>query len=544
MKIAGAGAVLATLLAATSGSAAAADKSALPHLLDEGGRTRLIVAGQPFFMRAGELGNSSAATLAWAKPQLAKMPAMGLNTVLVPVSWELIEPEEGKFDFAVVEALVREARRLKLRVVPLWFGSWKNSMSSYAPAWVKRDGKRFPRAEATPGRGEEVLSALSDTSRDADARAFAALMKAIRKTDPRGETVIMVQVENEVGFLDSASDRSAAAAAAFRGPVPRELTDYLSAHNGHLAPELARVWQLAGNKTQGSWQDLFGHGVPAEEFFQAWHFARYVDAVARAGKAEHPLPMFVNAALNRPGHRPGQYPSAGPLPHLVDIWKAGAPSIDLLAPDIYFPDFAMWCERYRRPDNPLLVPEAKNGDDIGVHALYVGGQQGIGFSPFAIENMAAASVAALTRAYATLSSLAPLLAAAAPGRSAGVLLDKPAPKTDIALGAYKLTVSHDYTFAWASPARNDPTWPRAGGLVVALADDEFLVAGNGIIVTFTPGSPGDPIAGLERVDEGRWEKGAFVVTRRLNGDETHQGRQVRLPMGEIGIQRVKVYRYK
>ena len=534
--------VLATAMIA--GGVAAAEPRALPRLVTEAGRTRLIVGGKPFLMLAGELGNSAVATLAWAKPLLAKLPAMGVNAVLLPVSWELVEPDEGKFEFGLVEALVREARRQRLRVVPLWFGSWKNSMSSYAPAWVKHDQKRFPRAEATAGRGEEALSVFADASRDADARAFAALMRAIRKLDPRGETVIMVQVENEIGMLGAASDRSAPAMAAFRGPVPRELIDYLTAHSGHLAPEIARVWQLAGNKTQGSWQEVFGRGLPAEEMFMAWHFARYVDTVARAGKAEHPLPMFVNAALNRPGHTPGQYPSAGPLPHLIDLWKAGAPTIDVMAPDIYFPDFATWCERYRRADNPLLIPEAKNGDDAAVHALYVAGQQGIGFAPFAIENMAPPAATALGHAYAMLSSLAPRLLAAPPGRTAGVLIDKPAPKTEIALGTFKLTVAHDYTFPWAAPARNDPTWPRAGGLVIALADDEFLIAGNGIIVTFAPASPGPPLAGLERVDEGRWQNGAFVVTRRLNGDETHQGRQVRLPMGELGLQRVKLYRYR
>jgi beta-galactosidase GanA len=538
--IAGALALTTALIAAP----AAAEPPALPRLVTESGRTRLLVAGKPVLLLAGELGNSGAASLAWAKPLLAKLPAMGLNAVLLPVSWELIEPEEGKFDFRLVEGLVREARRLGLRVVPLWFGSWKNSMSSYAPAWVKRDQKRFPRAEATAGRGEEALSAFAETSRDADARAFAALMRAIRKIDPRGQTVILVQVENEVGMLGGVSDRSAPAAAALRGPVPRELIDYLTAHNRQLVPELARVWQLAGNKTQGSWPEVFGRGVPAEEMFMAWHFARYVDAVARAGKAEHALPMFVNAALNRPGHTPGQYPSAGPLPHLIDVWKAGAPTIDVMAPDIYYPDFATWCERYRRADNPLLVPEAKNGDDAAVHALYVAGQQGIGFAPFAIEGMAAPAATALGRAYATIASLAPPLLAAPPGRSAGVLIDKAAPKTDLALGGFKLTVAHDYTFPWAAPARNDPTWPRAGGLVIALADDEFLIAGNGIIVTFAPVGAGEPTAGLERVDEGRWQNGAFVVTRRLNGDETHQGRQVRLPMGEIGVQRVKLYRYR
>jgi hypothetical protein len=507
----------------------AAPPDGAPRLVTAGGRTRLEVDGHPVFLRGGELANSSAASSPWLKGALGRLPALGLDAVLVPVAWELIEPVEGKFDFALIGDLIREARRDRLRVGLLWFGSWKNGMSSYVPGWVKRDQKRFPRAEAVAGRGSESLSAFSDANRDADARAFAALLRYVRAIDGRAHTVVLVQVENEVGMIDAAADQSAAAQAAFRAPVPSELL---------------RASPPGALRASGSWEEVFGQGPATEERFQAWSFARYVDAVARAGKAEDPLPMYVNAALNRPGAPPGKYPSAGPLPHLFEIWRAGAPTIDLLAPDIYFPGFADWCQRYRRPGNPLFVPETRNNDEAAVNALYAAGQQALGVSPFAIDEIAAAPGAALTRAYQLIGGLAPLLSAAPPGRSAGVLLDKESPTTKLTMGGFTLTVAHDYTFPWSSPARTDAVWPRGGGLIIALGDDEYLVAGDGLIVTFAPATPGDPIAGIERIDEGRLENGRFVVTRRLNGDETHQGRQLRLPMGSFGLQRVKLYRYR
>jgi hypothetical protein len=209
--------------------------------------------------------------------------------------------------------------------------------------------------------------------------------------------------------------------------------------------------------------------------------------------------------------------------------------------------FAGWCERYRRSGNPLFIPEAKNGEEVGVHALYAAGQQALGFSPFAIDQIADVPAKALTRANELIAALEPLLLAAGPDRTDGVLLDKESAPVKVTLGGFTLTFVHDYTFPWAAPARQSAVWPRAGGLVIALGDDEFLVAGNGLIVTFaptTPGDPGDPIVGIERIDEGRVEKGRFVVSHRLNGDETHQGRQLRLPMGTFGLQRVKLYRYR
>ena len=510
-----------------------------PHVvIDASGAQHLTVEGRPFLMLGGELGNSAAATAAWVKPLFPKLAAMKLNTVLVPVSWELIEPAEGRWSFDLVTDVIREARRNKLRVVLLWFGSWKNGMSSYVPAWVKTDAKRFPRAEVTAGRPVEALSAFSDANREADARAFTALMKHLRKIDERQRTVIMVQVENEVAMIDAAADRSATATARFRDAVPPELMKHLAANRGSLQPELARSWKQSGDRTAGTWQEVFGNGVATEELFMAWHFARYVDAVARAGQQAYDLPLYTNAALNRPGKLPGQYPSGGPLPHLYDVWKAGAPTLSLLAPDIYLPNFADWCDRYLQPANPLLIPEAINDGDAGLLALYAVGRGAIGFSPFAVESMTAAAAAALTRSYTLLSGMAPLLAVATPKQRAGALLDKPHPTTKLTVGGNELTVSHDYTFPWAAPARNDPTWPRGGGLVLAVGPDEYVIAGNGIIVTFPPGT------GIERVDEGRYDNGKWMPIRRLNGDETHQGRQVRLQMGDFGLQRVKLYRLR
>jgi beta-galactosidase GanA len=254
--------------------------------------------------------------------------------------------------------------------------------------------------------------------------------------------------------------------------------------------------------------------------------------------------MLTNAALNRPGKAPGQYPTGGPLPQVLDIWKAGAPSLDLLAPDIYLPDFTAWCDRYQRPGNPLFIPEAHNEPEAAVQALYAIGRGALGFSPFSIENAAEPAAAALKGSYSLLAELAPLIAASK--RVEGVLVDKQHPTQVFQFGDLRVIVKHDYTFEWASPARHDPVWPRAGGILVETAPGELVIAGNGIIATFAPWDPqkSKVSVGLESVDEGRVSGGRFVVGHRLNGDETHQGRQVRLPLGALGVQRVKVYTFR
>jgi hypothetical protein len=525
----------------------ATDIASIPHLEKKGTATQLIVDASPFLMLGGELHNSSSSSLDYMKPIWPELRKMHLNTVVTPLSWELIEPEEGKYDFTLVDGLIRGARENNLHLVFLWFGSWKNSMACYAPAWVKTDQQRFPRAESSDGKGLEILSPFSDTNCDTDARVFAALMSHIREVDGRKHTVVMVQVENEIGVIPEARDHSAIADALFHQTVPKELMDYLENHKDTLIPEFREIWGRESFKTAGIWQDVFGDGPETEEIFMAWYYARYTDRVTAAGKAEYPLPMYVNTALNRPHARPGQFPSGGPLPFLMDVWRAGAPHLDFQSPDIYFSDFENWCESYHRSGNPLFIPEMR---PIGANLLYALGQfDAMGVSPFGIEDEysrpPSTNSPSVAQCYETLSELSPLiLANQGKGTMAGVWLDQSNKVQKVKLGDYTFNVAHDYTWPWSRGFGQTNNWPRLGGLIISLAPNEFIVAGSGLVITFASNSPEKPIAGILSIDEEKFVNGRWVPERRLNGDEDHQGRHLYLAPDECGVQLLKLYSYK
>jgi len=531
-----------------------AQSPSLPHLRTENGTTQLVVSGRPFLILGGELGNSSASNLEYLAPHWERFRALRLNTILAPVYWELLEPEEGRFEFTLVDGLVAEARKRDLKLVLLWFGTWKNSMSCYAPAWVKKDQRRFPRSVDASGRSVEILSPFSAANRDSDARAFAALMKHLKAIDGEAHTVVMVQVENEIGMIPDARDHSEDARKAFAAAVPSELMAYLLKHAESLTPELRELWQAGGGKRAGTWAEVFGNSAAAEELFMAWHFARFTQHVTAAGKAEYPLPMFVNAALIRPGYKAGQYPSAGPLPHLIDVWRAGAPAIDFIAPDIYFPTFVEWTRRYVRGGNPLFIPEALRNPDAAVNALYAFGEHdAIGFSPFAIESIGEPGAGLLASSYELVDQLTPLiLEHQGRGTMAGLIQEHPDNRQpqQIRLNGYTLSISFerssppslaDGAAGSAAPGAT-VAWP-AGGLVIATAADEFLFAGIGVTVTFAATEPGWQ-TGILNVEEGSFANGKWQNVRWLNGDETHQGRHLRLVPGRMSIQRIRLYRYR
>jgi len=547
-----------------------------PHLQKQGTATQMIVDGKPFLMLAGELGNNSATSLAYMKPVWPQLVASKLNTVLAGVSWGQIEPSEGQFDFTVVDGIIQQARSHDLHLVLLWFASWKNGLSSYPPPWVKKDFDRFPRAQIAEGAAPwpvltisqvprtkvtgnlsvELLSPVSDANRDADARAFAALMRHVKQMDSRKHTVIMIQVENEVGMQGDTRDHSPAANRAFAGPVPAELMDYLQRHQDTLIPEFRRVWEAAGFKTSGTWQEVFGKGIATDEIFMAWHFARYVGRVAAAGKAEYPIPMYVNAALPRTsalgdtavtGSEPGvtgYFAVGGPMADLLDVWRAGGPAIDILSPDAYN-DFADWCAKYDRSGNPLFIPESRGGPEGAARMIYAFGRHNaVGYSPMGIER-AAAPDPELTAAYDLITQLAPLISEhQGNGTMSAVLLRGPSdPPQKVPVGKYTLEAAYitPRRIAGEPPPQGSRT--PAVAIFIAAGPDEYYAAGSGLTVSFSPNTPGPQLAGLATVEEGAFVKGRWVPGRRLEGDDSDEGQFLMLG-SKKAIQHFTLYRYR
>ena len=524
---------------------AQAQSSGIPHLEKHGTATQLVVDGKPLLMLAGEVLNSSSSSLDYMRPIWPHLAAIQLNTVLTPLSWELIEPREGQFDFTLLDGLIQDARRNNLRLVFLWLASWKNGMSSYAPIWVKQNPQRFPRVLEKGGVPVEILSTLGKESMQADARAFAAVMRHIREVDGDGHTVLMMQVENEVGVLGDSRDRSPVANRAFEGPVPRELMAYLQQRHATLLPEFRQVWEAAGAKASGSWEEVFGPGSQTDEIFMAWNYGQYVHNVAAAGKAEYPIPMYVNTWLARPHATPGEFPSGGPLPEVMDVWKAAGSAIDLYAPDIYAPNFAEWCAHYNRAGNPLFIPEAHGGTAGQANVFYALGQhEALGFSPFGIDSFVDMERDSLKdadsdlgKSYEVLLKLAPvILQHEGAGKMAGILLDKEHPQTTVELNGYRLEVSLDEIFGTQAPT--------GFGLVIATGPDEFLGAGSGFRVSFSLKDAGPIHVGIGSVEEGTFSVNAWVPGRRLNGDENDQGKGWRFSPQRISIEKAVVYRYE
>lgn len=549
-------AVLPLALAWSLGSDAFAQIASAPHLEMRGANPQLILDGQPFFLLAGELHNSSSSSLAYMEPEWPRLAAMHLNTVLTPVSWELVEPVEGHFDFMLIDGLLAQARLQHMHIVFLWLAAWKNGMSGYPPVWVKSDTKRFPRA-VIGGSEANILSAFSSETRDADARAFAAVMAHIRKVDSRDHTVLMVQVENEVGVLGAARDHSSVADKAFNSPVPADLTRYLTAHRDTLDPEFKALWEMNGAKTSGTWTQIFGDaGRPSarsEEIFMAWNYANYVHTVAAKGKAAYDIPLFVNTWLGGGASNPGDYPSGGPQPRVMDTWKAArslqkGPSLDFYAPDLYAADFAGWAAKYHRDGNPFFLPETNGGGAGAANIFYAAGEHAaLGFSPFGIDSVSARDKngpESLADSYAALAEIMPILLAqqgSGPdvngnAKTHGFLLDKEHPSIDFNLGDYIAHVSLDEIFGYRSE--------KGFGLIIQTGPQEFLGAGKGFRVSFTMSRKAEPHVGIGYIDEGHYVDGKWVVGRRLNGDEDDQGNNWRFDQRDLHIEKLKLYSFE
>jgi len=518
------GTIAAGVLLVTASPVTAQTATPVPHLEHRNGRHALIVDGAPFLMLAGQVNNSSnyAVALPQVWPVLDRIHA---NTVEIPVAWQQIEPREGQFDFGFVQTLLDQARAHDKRVVLLWFGTWKNTSPGYTPDWVKLNNRRFPRMKDRAGKDHDVLTPMAKATMEADRRAFVALMTYLRDHDPQN-TVIMVQPENEVGSYRNPRDYSAAATAEFVRPIPAA-----------LARKLGK---------SGTWTQAFG--AQADRAFNTWYTARFVDAIAAAGKAVKPLPMYVNAALAGPSNvpDPNGVASGGPQQDVLDIWKAAAPSIDFAAPDLYDKasrNVDLYLDAYRRPDNALMVPEIGNARTFARYFYAAIGRGAIGFSPFGMDDtgyfnfplgataLDAATLDAFAKPYGVFAGMQrewariafehPTWGAAKP--------DDDAPATTI-MGEWSITASWgEWQFGLKSWSwlKSDPApWGKEpiGGVAVAqLSPDEFLLTGDHVRVTFGA-RPGGPANGLVvKVEEGHFDHGRWIMERLWNGDQTDYG---------------------
>ncbi|MGA8090635.1 MAG: DUF5597 domain-containing protein [Terracidiphilus sp.] len=532
-------AILVLVISGCLSGALMAGSAELPRISKSGDGGQLIVDGKPFLILGGELGNSSAGTAAQADGILPRLTALHVNTVLMPVAWEQIEPNEGTFDFSILDRWIDVARQQHLHLVLLWFGSWKNGVSSYAPDWVKQDTKRFPRSESSTGDELEILSTLGAESLRADSAAFSSLMKHLKEKDEDRQTVLMVQVENEVGYLGRGRDRSAAANKLFEGPAPAKLVQELQEKRDSFSPELRAHFNPAGK----TWRDVFGDA--SDEVFMAWNYARYIEAVVEAGKREYPLPMYVNCQLPAPGERAGEYPSGGPHPYFLEVYRVTAPSIDFYSPDIYWPNFEDWIDRYRFKGNAVFVPEARMGS-APYNALYAYGEaKAFGFSPFGIDSPQPSRIEdtsgpSIAEVYGVLSQMSDLLLASqVAGTTRALVLhkDSPRPTRTVALGGYLLECALSRSWPSRTLSTND-------GAMIAIESgrNEFYVAGSGLTISFARDPDTDnKISGIARIEEVSRSANDWVVVRRLNGDQSNQGRQLSMDPHRIGIFRVKLY---
>lgn len=538
----------------------------------QGSATQLYVDGKPFVILGGELGNSSASSPADIARIFPKLQRMNLNTVLVPVYWDMVEPVEGDFDFSLIDTTLEEARRCGLKVVFLWFGAWKNSMSCYAPSWFKSDYKKYPRAYTSEGKPLEIASAFSENVYQADSRAFKAWLGHLADVDKEG-TVLMVQIENEIGMLEDARDYSAAAQREYDKGVPSQLIAFLEKNKKSLHPQLLERWRDNGMKRTGSWREVFGDDIYSDEYFMAWNYAAYVERLAREARDILGRPLYVNAAMNSRGRKPGEYPSAGPLAHLKDIWHAAAPTVDILSPDLYDKGFTDWVAQYHTSDNPLFIPEIRRFDGNAAQAYYVIGEHdAIGISPFSIENGSDSPQSTPVRGYAALRDLMPLLVKyQGKGIMNGFYFDNDSTERILRHDGLKITANHYFTLPWDPRATDGSEWMPVGGVIIRLAPDEYIIAGTGIVVKFenetessvkrnlgedgflnagsdrnaAPSCGGGMRAGLASVDEVAVNPdGTLRFVRRYNGDETHQGRHVRIGVDDFQVLHVKLYQYK
>lgn len=520
----------------------------LPIIKETKGCKQLYVNNEPFLIIGAELFNSSASSVDYMKDIWAHLRSLNVNTVYLPISWQQFEPEEGTFDYTLIDNHIKSAYEHNLKLVILWFGSWKNGESHCNPDWVKTNMERFPRMVFKDGKISTVISNMNRNCLNADLKAYQKLMERIVQVDKHG-TVIMMQIENEVGLLGGTRDFSPEANQLFEQQVPGDLIKYISNNLNKLKPNIYKPYVNNGSKTQGTWEEVFGKSPNTDELFMAWNYARYINEIAKTGKAIYNLPTFVNAWDASGGNLiPGVWPSGGPNYLMLDIWQAGAPDIDVLANDNYSTTFGLSAANFVHNKNPLLLPEACAiwmNDTISAAPksfFCFGHFKAMGFSPFGIDHHTYHSNHPIKNAYAVLENLMPLITKAqVEDKINGFMEGDEASPTSFQLG--------DFIFKQDYNLQKNPLI-KGYGLIIQISEDEFIVSGNACHVEYESADSGKPNCQLLSVEEGKFVDGKWIKKRTLNGDEFG----IKLPpnpynivsdvyLDDISILKIRLFKY-
>lgn len=542
--------ILSIFLLVTTLGISQTKENPIPRIETQNGRHALIVDGEPYLVLGAQSNNSSSwpATL----PQVwSAMDQLHINTLEIPIYWEQFEPQPGVYDYSVMDSIIKQARERNLRVILLWFATWKNGSNHYMPQWMKLKPDTYFNMVNKNGEPIDSPSPHAQATLEADIKAFSMFMNHLKEVDPQ-HTVIMVQVQNEPGSWGSVRDYSKDANKLFESKVPKEALKAMevSSNNG------------------GTWKQVFGEH--AEEYFHVWHVASYIGQVASAGKAIYSLPLYVNGAIRNPiNPGPPYYQVGGPNDNVLDLWKAAAPDIDLLAPDIYFKDTQTYLkslEVYSTKTNPLFVPETFWHEDFPKFFYAALGEGAIGYAPFGLDDTRLrigpdgkpmtskdmyeptalnfklfkpmADVIAKLNYDGHIQTAIQLLPID-PEAEKGGAVDRENYVTDqtISLKSWDLNIAFG-TFDRMSRSSFQPKHPDGRLLVAELDTNEFLLVGYHCRVMFEPsGKYADKPWWFLSVEEGHYENGTFVMDRILNGDQTDWGLNFDTPK----VLRVKLY---
>jgi len=511
----------------------------LPSIEKVNGIWNLYVDGQPFTALSGEIHNSSASNLRYMKEQVwPYLREMNMNSVAVPIYWEKIEAIENEFDFTLLDGILKQAREEEMKLTLLWFGLWKNGISSYVPEWVKTDGSKYLRVRNSNGKAMDVISPLCEVAVEADKKAFMKVMSHLKEVDAEEQTVIMVQVENEIGLLGSDRDYSTYANEQYEKKIPKVMVELYS--------------------VSGTWEEAFKENAP--EYFMEYYYAKAIERIACESKLVYGLPMYVNAWLEKFPWRPGGYPSGGPIARFIKLWHGIAPSISVYSPDIYSSDFVGVCDEYTIEDNPLLIPEVRRDAMNSSNVFYAIGKYNVlCYSPFGIEDFKKPlelltglsnpnlmktlkidtsafncdkTAGYLSKSYGILNSMMPLIRKCREDRKLHSFIRKDEHERGCVIEMKDYDVRINFQ-------NNQVGIPKSAGIILEIADNEFYIIGTSVNYTVMPKKNENVTVGFLNLEEGEFENGEFVAFEVLNGDERYFTNLYDMP----SINRVKLYKY-